>query len=143
MFRWIIPGAAAAGLALAGCQSLSRAQADLSRATFPGIAKVDVGKAEIDWLALRGSISRLSVTTVRGPLKSASLTLFEDINGNGLVDFGEEVKSYTTSESGEGLVLTDVTLSASELAGRRPDKLQVLFSVIDGDGKSHVHSTSI
>jgi len=69
--------------------------------------------------------------------------LFEDINSNGLVDFGEEVKSYTTSESGEGLVLTDVTLSAAELAGRRPDKLHVLISVIDGDGKSHVHSTSI
>jgi hypothetical protein len=143
MFRWIIPSAAAAGLALAGCAALSRAEADFASATFPGIATVHVGKAEIDWLALRGSISRLSVTSVRGPLKSASLTLFEDINGNGIKDPGEEIKSYTTTEGGEGLTLTNVTLNALDLANRNREKLKVMFSIIDGDGKSHTHSTCI
>jgi|694.fasta_scaffold00753_34 hypothetical protein len=143
MHRLFVPCALVAGAALSACSSLAKVEADLAHATFPGVATIHSGKIDMNWIALEGSISRIDINSVRGPLKEASVTIFEDRNQNGQPDPGEEVKSFTASQSSDGFTLNNLRLGSGELSGRDRKLLSMQFKVVDANGNTHIHSTTL
>lgn len=143
MWKQLAPIGLVMAVATSGCASIKGIEAEVARITFPGVATVSAGKAEIDWLALRGRITHMSIQSLRGPLQKASATCFEDLNGNGVLDTGETVKSSTSTRTSDGFTLTDLELGWSELYGRNRDRLMVEFKVVDSTGAAHIHIASL
>lgn len=143
MIRLLIPSLLIAGCALGSCQSIARAEAAAAQVTFPGVARLHVGKIQIDWMALKGSINQIDLLSLRGPLKSGSVELFEDLNRNGFPDAGEVISSATSTNSGDGIRITNLTLGAGDLVGRDPERMRIQFKVIDINGNAHIHCTNL
>lgn len=143
MHRLFVPCALVAGAALSACSSLAKVEADLAAVNFPGVAKIYTGKLDMNWIALEGSISHIDINSVRGPLKDASVTVFEDRNRNGQPDPGEDVKSFTASQSSDGFSLKNLRIGSGELSGRDRNRLSMQFKVVDANGNTHIHCTPI
>lgn len=123
------------------CATSGIAQYEDTTVVIGGVARINFGHADINWWLLQGQMSSLTIqpegTT---QLASATLRVFEDANGNGTYDTGENQKSFTSTSSGSSLSISNVSLSAGDVSGWNTSNVSWQVDVTDASG--HVYTTS-
>lgn len=111
---------------------------------FKGVFKITVGSANVNWWLLSGSVSSVDVTPEPGiQLASATLRIYDDANGNGAYDSGENSKSFQSTTSGNGLSFSNAGVTAGEVANWNADRISCSVEVTQTNGKVSVWTAPI
>jgi hypothetical protein len=123
------------------CASTRVVQLDDSVVVMKGLCQIHFGYAGINWWLLQGSMSSIDITPEPGAqLAGAVVRVFEDANGNGTYDTGESQKSFTSTTSGSGLTVSNITLSAGDVAGWNTSNVSLQVEVTDSANNTSIHS---
>jgi len=128
----------------ASCSTSRIAHIEYAHYYLKGVCKITVGQGNVNWWLLSGSISSVDLTPENGTqLANATLRLFDDANGNGAFDTGENSKSFQSSTSSNGLSFSNVQLSAGDVANWNADRVSCAIEVTDSTGKVHTWSSPL
>ncbi len=123
------------------CMSSRIADIDDTSVLIAGLCRINFGHAGMNWWLLQGSMSNVSVDPEPGAhLSSALVRVFEDANGNGTYDTGENMKEFASTQSGSGLSISNISLSAGDVSGWNTDHLSVQVEVTDASNHTSIFS---
>jgi hypothetical protein len=123
------------------CASHTAAQIDDTFVVIKGLCRIQFGHAGINWWLLQGSLSNVTITPEPGAqLASAVVRVFEDANGNGTFDAGENQKQFTSTTSGNGLSVSNITVSAGDVSGWNTNHVSLQVEVTDTSNHTAIHT---
>jgi hypothetical protein len=123
------------------CMSSRIADIDDTSVLIAGLCRINFGHADFNWWLLRGSMSNVSITPEAGAhLASAVVRVFEDANGNGTYDTGENQKQFVSTQSGNGLSVSNISISAGDVSGWNTSNISVQVEVTDTSNHTSIYS---
>jgi hypothetical protein len=123
------------------CASNTVAELDDTLIVIKGLCRIQFGYAGINWWLLQGSMSSIDIAAEPGvQLAGAVVRVFEDANGNGTFDTGENQKSFTSSMSGGNLSVSNINISAGDVAGWNTSNVSLQIEVTDSNNNTSIHS---
>jgi hypothetical protein len=123
------------------CMGSRVAELDDTSVVIAGLCRINFGHAGLNWWLLQGSMSSVSITPESGAhLASAIVRVFEDANGNGTFDTGERTKQFASAQSGNGLTVSNITISAGDISGWNTSSISVQVEVTDTSNHTSIYS---
>ena len=123
------------------CMSSRVADIDDTSVVIAGLCRIHFGHAGFNWWLLQGSMSSVTIDPEGGAhLASAVVRVFEDANGNGAYDSGENMKQFASTQSGSGLSISNISISAGDVSGWNTSDISVQVEVTDTSNHTSIYS---